>query len=198
MKHMNIKKYVNVSIAMAILSFGMFNVHSRCPISEGGVLGCALLIFRWFKISPGISSLFLDGSLFLLGYFVLGKSFLKDSIYASLSYSMWYRIHETIGHLLPDMSNNPLLAAIVGAIFVGVGVGVCVSYSIAAGGDDSLALCLNKLFKVHVASVYFISDFIILLLSLSYIPYKQIIFSMLSVCLSSAIIEIFHQNVHFA
>lgn len=192
-----IKKYILISLAMAILSFGMFNIHSRCPISEGGVLGTALLIYRWFNVSPGISSLFLDGSLFLLGFFILGKSFLHDSIYASISYSIWYRIHEMIGHTFPNLSSNPMMAAIIGAVFVGVGVGICVSYGIAAGGDDSLALCLNKVFNIKVSQVYFISDVLILTLSLSYIPFRYIAYSMLSVCLSSMIIEIFHQKVHF-
>lgn len=192
-----IKKYILISLAMAILSFGMFNIHSRCPISEGGVLGTALLIYRWFNVSPGISSLFLDGSLFLLGFFILGKSFLHDSIYASISYSIWYRIHEMTGHTFPNLSSSPILASVVGACFVGVGVGICVSYGIAAGGDDSLALCLNKVFKIKVSYVYFFSDLIILALSLSYIPLKYIAYSMISVCLSSLIIEMFHQKVRF-
>lgn len=191
----NLKKYILLNIGMAILSFGMFNIHSRCPISEGGVLGTALLIYRWFKISPGISSIFLDSSLFLLGYFILGKGFLKDSFFASVSYSIWYRLHELIGPILPNLSNHPLFAAILGAIFVGVGVGICVSYNVAAGGDDSLALSLNKLFGIHVALVYFVSDFIVLMLSLSYIPINQIMYSLFSVCLSSLIIEMFKQKV---
>ena len=182
-------KYGSFVLGMAILSFGLFNIHDRCSITEGGVLGAVLLIQHWTGISPSISSLVMDSLCFLFGTLVLGRGFLRDSIIAAILFSVWYAIFERIGPVLPDLTDLPLLAAIFGALFVGVGVGMTVIFGGACGGDDALALAFHKLLHVPVASVYFVSDTIILLLSLSYIPVVRILWSLLSVSISSLVIQ---------
>ena len=42
--------------------------------------------------------------------------------------------------MLPDLSGHPLIAAILGGLFVGVGVGLIVRQGGSSGGDDALAL----------------------------------------------------------
>lgn len=187
-----VKKVILLVLGMAILAFGMYNVHSRCDITEGGVLGLTLLLQNWFGISPSISSLLLDFVFFLMGLFVLGGGFLVDSVIASVSFSLWYALFEHVGPLLPNLSGKPLLAAIVGGIFVGVGTGLVVQFGGAPGGDDALALVLNKKFHIQVSSVYYVFDTIVMVLSLSYIPVLKIVYSLLTVYISSTIINYIH------
>ena len=47
---------------------------------------------------------------------------------------------ERVGPVLPDLSGQPLIAALLGGVFVGVGVGLVVRAGGASGGDDVLAL----------------------------------------------------------
>lgn len=183
-------KYTSFTIGMAILAFGLYNIHSRTLVSEGGVLGATLLLQYWFGISPSITSFLLDAICFAIGTKVLGWGFLRDSLIASGLFSIWYAVFERLGPVLPDLSATPLLAAIFGALFVGVGTGMIVIYGGACGGDDALVLTFQKLRGTPVSLTYFISDFTVLMLSLSYIPFKRIIYSLLSVCISSAVIEL--------
>ncbi len=185
-----IKKYASFLIGTFILAFGLFNIHSRCPISEGGVLGLSLLVHHWTGISPGISGFIMNTVAFLLGITVLGRGFLIDSIICAVSYSVWYELLELIGPVIPNLSNLPLVAAVIGGIFVGIGSGLVVRYDCAASGDDALALFFNKKFGIRVSRFYLISDFTILILSLSYIPLRQIAWSLLTVTISSAVIEV--------
>lgn len=193
-------KYLCTIVGMGILAFGIYNVHDRCLISEGGVLGAILLIEHWTGISPALSSFVLDVACFIFGAFVLGKGFLKDSLIATTVFSLWYFLFEKTGPLMPNLGKYPIVAAVVGALFVGTGTGLIVINGTACGGDDALALSFNKLFRVPVAAVYFVSDAVVLLLSLSYIPLRSIVYSLLSVMLSSAVISLMmkvynkHQN----
>ena len=82
----------------------------------------------------------------------------------------------------------PLAAAFLGAIFVGVGVGLCVRAGGAPTGDDALAMSLSRLLKTKIQYVYLVSDLTVLLLSLSYIPWQRIGYSLLTVILSGQII----------
>jgi len=82
------------------------------------------------------------------------------------------------------------LAAVLGAMFIGLGVGLCVRVGAAPGGDDALAMSVNKLSGMKLSAFYLISDVIVLGLSLSYIPLRRIMWSLLTVVLSGQIIDI--------
>ncbi len=177
-------------LGTGILAFGMFNIHSRCAVTEGGILGFTLLLQHWFNITPGISGVILDLTCYLIGYKMLGKDFLKSAIISSLSFSMFYNTFEFIGPILPDFSSQPLVAAILGGLFVGVGVGIVVKHGGASGGDDALALVISKLSGWKLSRSYLFTDLTVLLLSLSYIPFKRIFFSLITVTISSYTIDL--------
>ena len=182
------QKWLSILLGTAILSFGLYNVHSQSGITEGGILGATLLIQHWFHISPAVTELLLDLICYGLGLRFLGREFLKYSLIATCCYSTFYAVYEQFPPLLPDLSGNPLLAAVAGAIFVGIGVGLVVRVEVAACGDDALALVLSKLTRQPITCSYLITDLTVLLLSLSYIPLQQIVYSLVTVMLSSFII----------
>lgn len=173
-----------------ILAFGMYNIHSRTIITEGGIWGLELLIQHWFGISPAITAPIFDGTCYLLGFVFLGKKFIFRSLLATLGYSGFYAIFEQFPPLLPDLDPFPLAAAVIGAIFVGVGAGLVVRETAAAAGDDALALVISKKSGCKMSTAYLITDLSVLLLSLSYIPFGEIFYSLITVILSGRIIDI--------
>ncbi len=177
-------------LGAAILSFGMYNVHTQNQITEGGVLGLTLLLQHWTGLSASVFSVVLDALCYLLGLRFLGKSFLGKAVFSTIVYALFFRLWEGFGFLLPAMDRLPLLAAVVGAVFVGIGAGLIVRMGGAAGGDDALALVIQKLVHCKLSRAYFFTDLVVLLLSLTYIPLKKIAFSLISVLISSLIIDL--------
>ncbi len=184
-----LKRYGTLLLGSAILSFGLFNVHSQSGVTEGGVLGTTLLLLHWFGISPANSEFVIDMICYGLGLKLLGASFLKYALVSSAGFACFYSLWENIGPVLPEFLLTPLPAAILGGLFVGIGVGLIVRAGGASGGDDVLAILLNKYTKLPLSRCYFMTDATVLLLSLSYIPFKKIFFSFITVTLSSYIIE---------
>ena len=182
------KRCITALIGSAILSFGLYNVHSMSGVTEGGVLGLTLLLHHWFGISPSVSGFIMNLLCYLLGFRLLGKEFIAYSVVAGGSFSIFYAIFEQFPPLWPQLADTPLLAAIVGSLFVGIGVGLCVRIVSAPTGDDSLALSLSSLLKVKIQWVYLASDLIVLALSISYIPLGRLAYSLLTVILSGQII----------
>ncbi len=185
---LKLKNCLVIILGSAILAFGLYNVHSISGVTEGGVLGLTLLLKHWFDISPSVSGLILNISCYLLGFKLLGREFIAYSIVAGVSYSAFYAVFEQFPPLWPQIAQFPLAASIVGALFVGIGVGLCIMENSAPTGDDSLALSLSHHFKIGIQWVYLLSDLIILALSLTYIPFSKIIYSLLTVILSGQII----------
>ena len=177
-----------IVLGSAILAFGLYNVHSISGVTEGGVLGLTLLLEHWFGISPSISGLVLNGACYVLGLTLLGKEFILYSIIAGGGFSLFYAIFERFPPLWPQIAQMPLAASVTGAAFVGVGVGLCIRANAAPTGDDSLALSLSHHFKIGIQWVYLLGDLIVLALSLTYIPFSKIIYSLLTVVLSGQLI----------
>lgn len=184
-------KAKNVAVSLlgsAILAFGLYNIHSFSGVTEGGVLGLTLLLHHWTGLSPAVSGLVLNLCCYFLGWRVIGGDFVAYSLVSGGGFSLFYAIFECFPPLFPGIAELPLLASILGAAFVGVGVGLCVRMGGAPGGDDALAMSLSKLTGAGIQWIYLASDLVVLLLSLSYIPVKKIVYSLLTVVLSGQLI----------
>jgi uncharacterized membrane-anchored protein YitT (DUF2179 family) len=177
-------------LSSAFQAFGIYNIHALSDITEGGVLGATLLIHHWFGISPALTSLILNTFCFALGLKTLGRQFIAYSLIAALGYSGGYWLCEQFPPLWPSIAAHPLLAAILGALFIGIGAGLCVRAGGATTGDDALAMSLSHILKLPIERIYLVSDLTVLLLSLSYIPLRRIVWSLLTVILSGQIIGI--------
>ena len=172
----------------ALLAFGLYNVHSISNVTEGGILGLTLLLEYWFGISPSFSGFLLTALCYFLGWKILGKRFLVFSFISAIGFSVFYGIFEQFDPLFPQIGEMPFLAAVVGALFVGISVGICVRVGGAPTGDDALAMSLSSVLPVDIQWIYLASDLVVLFISLSYIPLNKILYSLLTVLLSGQII----------
>lgn len=175
-------------LSSAFQAFGMYNIHALSGVTEGGVLGLTLLLQHWFHISPAVSGFVLNAACYLLGWRTLGKEFIGYSIIAALGFSAAYGICELFPPLCPQIAGYPLLAALLGALFIGIGAGICVRVGGATCGDDALAMSLSHILKAPIERIYLVSDLTVLGLSLTYIPLNKIVYSLFTVILSGQII----------
>lgn len=188
---MNVNNIKSVMIAVVggiILSFGLYNVHSPADITEGGTLGLTLLLEYLFSISPAVSGFVLNAVCYILGIKIFGKRFAVFSLISALSFSLSYNFFEMFPPLWENIYMYPSIACIIGALFVGVGAGICVAVGGAPSGDDALAMSLSRITGIDIKWIYLISDIIVLSLSLIYIPLNRIIFSLITVIISGQII----------
>ena len=177
-----------VLAASALLAFGLYNVHAQADVTEGGVLGLSLFFDQVLRLSPAITATLLNALCYLFGFRVMGRKFIVYSAVATAGFSGFYAVFEQFPPLFPEIAEYPFLAAVVGALFVGVGCGICVRVGGAPSGDDALAMALSRKLRVSIAWVYLASDLTVLALSLYYIPVKRILYSLLTVVLSGQIV----------
>ena len=161
------KNCLTAFLASAFQAFGMYNVHALSHITEGGVLGATLLLEHWLGISPAITSFIMNTVCFLLGLRILGKEFIAYSLIAAVGYSVGYGICEQFPPLWPGIAEYPMLASITGALFIGIGAGLCVRSGGATTGDDALAMSLSRVTRIPIQWIYLVTDLSVLCLSLT-------------------------------
>ena len=186
---LTLKKILLIMLGAMICTFGIHNIHQRTHITEGGVIGMMLFVEHWCKFSPAYITPVLDIACYLLAFKYLGGGFIKISVISTLFVSGFYKVWEQFPPMLPDLSDHPLAAAVLGGLFVGIGVGLIIRQGGSSGGDDALALSISHITKWRLSRSYLFTDVAVLLLSLSYIPVMRIAFSLVTVTISSYLID---------
>lgn len=175
-------------LGSAILAFGLYNVHALSGVTEGGVLGVTLFLRHWLGVSPAVSGLVMNAACYLMGWRLLGREFIAYSIVAGGGFSIFYAICEQFDPIWPQLAQYPLLAAVLGALFVGVGVGLSVRAGGAPGGDDALAMSISALAHWNIQWAYLFTDLVVLALSATYIDIERLGCSLVTVMLSGQLI----------
>lgn len=186
---------INIILGSMIESFTLVNIHIPSQITEGGILGLALLSYKTFGINPSILSLIMDVICIIMGINIFGKAFLRKTLLASILFAIFYKIFSLMGPIVPNLYSYPFLAAVFGGIGIGLGCGLVVSQGGASGGDDALALVVANKIKINISYAYLLMDVIVLVMSLTYIPLARIIYSLVTTTISSVLVGQFEINV---
>ncbi|OIP03086.1 MAG: membrane protein [Bacteroidetes bacterium CG2_30_32_10] len=165
-----IKSYTIITIGLFInaISWNAFLIPSK--IVGGGVTGLATLIYFATDIPIFISYLVINAILILLAIKILGKSFGIKTVYAILVLSFFFSI-------LPQFISQPIvndrfMAAIIGGILGGVGIGIVFTQGGSSGGTDIIALMINKYRNISPGRILLVCDIVII--ASSYFLFKSL------------------------
>ena len=164
-----------ILVAVAFVVF--INPYNLVP---GGIYGLALVLHNLFpSIQVGTFGYMFDVPLICTALLLFGGTFGGRTIFASfitpgimnlLDYLV-YPNRAAIEALDPaqllggqiDLSSDLMLAAIIGGVFSGVGVGIVIRNNAATGGTDITGMLLHKFAKMKFANGVLLSDAIIVL-----------------------------------
>ena len=189
-KKITLKQLLLNALGGAILGAGLMEIHSIAHVTEGGALGLTLLLDIWFGFSPAWTSIILNVAFYAFGIKMFGIPFVAYSLVAAGAFSGAYAFCELFPPIWPGIAELPFVAAIIGTVFVGVGVGLCVKAGGAPSGDDAFAMSMAKITKIDIQWMYMATDLLVLALSLTCIPVKNVLCSLVTVILSGQIIGV--------
>lgn len=107
---------------------------------EGGVTGITIITYYLFEWSPGLVNLVLNAILLLVGYKFLNKITTIYTIIAVVTNSLF--LHLTEGWTIT--SDEMLVNAIFGGIFIGCGIGLIIRVGGTTAGTTILARMTHK------------------------------------------------------
>lgn len=168
-----------------LLAAVLYHLHFQNNLTEGGFIGLAFLFQNFFHVSPSLVTLLLDIPFVILGYRYLGKKMMFHTCIGIFSFSFFYSIMEKYSPFTIDLSNHLWVASIAGGVLVGIGLGMILKVGAATGGDEIASLLMSKLYKLSIGKIFFTFDSIVLLLSLTYLDWENISYTLLSVFICS-------------
>ncbi|MGO2083586.1 YitT family protein [Vagococcus sp.] len=177
-----------IFIGTFIFAFGLVNFNIANNLAEGGLTGITLILYHLLGIEPSLSILVLNIPLILLGLKFLGKKALLYTFIGtiSLSFNLW--IWQTFAFPVP-LENDLLIAALLAGINSGIGSGIVYRFGGTTGGTDIIARMIEKYTGFTMGKSLLLLDIIVLLLSLSYLSIREMMYTMITVFVFSFVVD---------
>ncbi|HQC30204.1 MAG TPA: YitT family protein [Acholeplasmataceae bacterium] len=196
-----LKQYIEITIGVIIMTIGFYFFFIPLNINSGGVGGLSIVLNKiinkeWLKISYLVYGF--NIGLLILAYFTLGKKFILRILYPTILYPTIIFILEItnvptnlIFRGFPDntATSQLLVAALFGALIVGLGLGMVFNNNTTTGGMDIVQKIINKYLKVPYSVAIYLTDGIIVILGLLAFNVEVVLYGVLSVFLIGLVVD---------
>ena len=143
--------FVAIGVNVFLVPFGLL---------DGGAIGISLIIHYALGIKVGLTFLIVSIPIFLLAWKYY-RSFFYNGIHGMLLSSLIMDLLYPLNMIGRELITNPLLSAICGGIFIGIGVGIMLRLDISIGGTDLLAQMIARRLSINPGVMIFCIDILI-------------------------------------
>lgn len=183
-----VRDVIFILIGSSIYAFGLIYLNIANNLAEGGISGITLILRALFNIDPAYSTLLINIPIILLGRKVLGNQSFIYTIIGTLGLSgslwIWQRIPFEI-----NLEHDLLIAALLAGFVGGVGSGLVYRVGGTTGGTDIFARILEKNFGLSMGKTMLAFDVLVLVLSLTYIDLKLMMYTLIVSYVFSRVID---------
>ncbi len=161
-----IKSYVIISFGLAIYVIGWTVFLMPNHLVGGGVSGIGALIEYGTGFPVAYTYFIVNTFLLLLAVKVLGSGFGAKTVYGIVLTSFFFAIFPRIipAEFINEISieNGKLLAAMIGGILSGAGIGMVFMQGGSSGGTDIIALVISKYRNISPGKIILSIDMVII------------------------------------
>ncbi|KLE08489.1 YitT family protein [Aliarcobacter butzleri] len=190
MKKINLKQYIFIVLGSLAMAFGTVSFLSPNQIITGGGVGISLLLHALFpQITLGIFMAIVSIPFLIMSYIYFGKYYLFKTFIVVILLSTFTDVLKEVLHV-KSMTNDILLAAIFGGIFIGLGVGFVIKGRASTGSTSVVGEIVAKKTKYKAAEVLLAIDATIMFASVFvYNDINKSLYSMISVYVGIRVID---------
>jgi len=176
-----IKKIFFIILSITILAISVNLFLAPHHIAAGGLTGLAIILENLLHIDRSI--VVLIGNLFVLvlTFIFLGKEIFFNTVIGAI-------LLPFIMGVIPHMAllNDVMLSMIIGSVLFGAGVAILYMNNASSGGTAVPPLILKKYFNINPSVGLFITDSIVVILSLIVFDTESFFFAIFSIFITSA------------
>ena len=186
-------RWFKILIGTLCMAMAVNFVYEPMHMVTGGVSGTAIIIkglsMNWsdFEIPVWMTNILLNIPIFLWGYFVRGKRYLRVTFVANLLFTLFLFCIPVI----PIRQKDYFLAALYGGILNGTGLGLVFSTGYSTGGTDLLSSILHRYMpQVPIARILFCLDAAVIAAGIFTFGSHSAAYAVFAVFLSSKVMDL--------
>ncbi|GMC01847.1 MULTISPECIES: YitT family protein [Enterococcus] len=177
-----VKHFMKIVLAVLILAVSINMFLGPHHIAAGGVSGIGILAETALGIGRSWVVLSLNILVLVLAAIFLGKTVFLNTVVGSVVFPLFLRI-------VPEvmLTSDRLLSVIFGSLIFAVGVSILYTIQASSGGTTIPPLIFEKYFNLNTSVGLFVTDFIIVSMSLYVFGFEEFLFAILSIGITSIV-----------
>ncbi len=167
-------------------------------IVPGGVYGIAIVLHYLLGTPVGATALAFDIPLTILGLRIIGPRFGAKTVVGFVLTAVFNDSLTYFYGTEPLIKDDVLLSSIVGAVVMGVGLGLIFKARATSGGTDIIAMILNKYFHIPVGKLLIMVDSTIVLFGfVAFEDWKIPFYSLIVIYIVGKVLDTILEGVNY-
>ena len=179
-------EFLSISLGAVIAAFAIEEFLVPCTILDGGVVGIGIIVNHLTGIPLGVLTVALNIPFLIIGSRKMGKLFIIKAAYAMLLFSVFLEVFAP----MKNATSENLLAVSFGGVILGIGVGLVIRFGGCLDGTETVAILLNKKFKLPVGQTVLIFNVIIFSVVGIIMGIDRAMYSLLTYFITSKVLDI--------
>ncbi|WP_378179193.1 YitT family protein [Aquimarina sp. SS2-1] len=180
-----LSEYFQISVGVLLASIGLKAFLLPNGFLDGGVTGIAILLNSTLHINTSIILVLLSIPFLILAYFSISKIMVIKSIIAIIGLAISIEL-ETFD----VVTNDKLLTAIFGGLFLGLGIGITIKNGAVLDGSEILGIYINNAFGISIGQVILFFNFILFAITAVIVSKETAMYSILTFLVTAKITDL--------
>ncbi len=186
-----ILEYIGIAAGAVIAAFAIEEFLVPCTILDGGVVGIGIMVSSLTNIPLGLLTVVLNVPFLLIGSRKMGKLFIAKSAFGMAVFSAFLQIFGP----MKDVTDEYLLAVCFGGVLLGAGVGLVIRCGGCLDGTETVAIMLNKRFKLPVGRIVLAFNIVIFVVAGFLFGFDRAMYSLLTYFITSKVLDIIENGI---
>ena len=194
-------KFLNIVLGTGIMALGILCIYDQVGLVTGGFTGLAIVVRsvsqEWIPggIPLWLTNLLLNIPVFIVAYYQMGKKFIGRTLFGAVMLSVWLYVIPPIDLAQGDY----LLAALFGAVFSGIGMGLVLRSKATTGGTDMVAALIQKHMRHHsVVSIMQFIDGAIVVVGLFVFGVRPTLYAIVAIFVTTKVSDTFLEGFNYS
>ena len=179
-------EFFGIVLGSIIAAFAIEEFLVPCTILDGGIVGISIMLNNKTGFPLGALTVILNIPFLLVGATRIGKKFIVKAAFAMVVFSVFLEVFAP----MVNATQEYLLAVCFGGVILGIGVGLVIRFGGCLDGTETVAILLNKKFKLPVGQTVLVFNIIIFATAGFIFGFDRAMYSLLTYFITSKVLDI--------
>jgi uncharacterized membrane-anchored protein YitT (DUF2179 family) len=190
--------YALIILGAFVMASGFVLFITPYKIVPGGVYGISIILHHLYGLPVGLTALFLDIPIVIIGTKVLGPRFGVKTVIGFVLTALFVDGLTYLYGEQPLVNDNALLSSIYGGLLVGLGLGFIFKARATSGGSDVVAMVISKYTRLPLGQLIILVDSAIVLAGLfSFGDWNIPLYSLITIYITGRVVDVILQGINY-